>query len=158
MAFVIENGDVISFAEMQDVLDRDQRLFDSNEGLSDTVVEPLLTRATERILTKIRATEWWASQNSGSLPDVDPNLILSRYNDFTDLCVYQALAEFVLPIVADFGTDDNAERNKISYYQQKADALFIELINDGAWYDFNGDGVIDSTDKKPGMFNLKRIR
>ena len=39
MAFIRNNGNVISFAEYQDVLDADQRLFDANEGLTDDVVE-----------------------------------------------------------------------------------------------------------------------
>ena len=158
MAFVIENNNVVSFAEMQDVLDRDQRLFDSNEGLSEPVVTPLLNRATERILTKIRKTDWWASLNGGARPAVDPNNILERQNDFTDLCVYQAMAEYILPIVADFGTEDNAERQKMMYYQQKADMLFAELIGDGSWYDVAGDGQISESDRKPGIVNLKRIR
>ena len=51
MAFVIANNTVVSFAEYTDVLQRDQRLFELNEGLSDDVVEPLLERATQRIQT-----------------------------------------------------------------------------------------------------------
>ena len=49
MAFVIELGTVTSFAEFQDVVNKDSRLFDANESLSDDIVDAQLIRATERI-------------------------------------------------------------------------------------------------------------
>lgn len=169
MAFITESGTIISFAEYDDVYNRDQRLFDSNEGLSDDVVEDLLIRATERILTKMRASAWWRSyyvrrDNSityntvADIPALDVNRIVSRQNDFTDLCVYTALSEFILPMVADFGSEDNAERNKMGYYQNKSESLFGELVTAGDWYDFDDDGTIQSSEKSPGQYNLKRVR
>lgn len=168
MAFIIENDTVTSFAEYQDVVDRDQRLFSANEGLTDDVVEPLLIRATERILTKLRASEWWRSyylSRSGSsintvadIPALDPNKIKERLNDFTDLCVYFALNEYILPTIADFGNDDDEERKKMGYYAGKAESLYGELITAGDWYDFDNDNVISSNEKSPGQINLKRVR
>ena len=169
MAFVIELGTVTSFAEFQDVVNKDSRLFDANESLSDDIVDAQLIRATERILTKLRSTAWWRSyyvnrDNSISLttvadiPALDINRIIGRQNDFTDLCVFTALADFILPSVADFGKEDNAERQKMGYYTQKADSLFGELISAGDWYDFDDSGVIASNEKSPGQYNLKRVR
>ena len=159
MAFIISSGKVISFADYQDVLDRDQRLFDANEGLTDDIVETLLVRTTERILTKIRSTSWWSDLYTSSAPEVNPKLIIARKNDFTDLCVYQGLAEYILPMIADFGTEDNAERQKMMYYQQKASDLFNELIAQGDWYDFDNSGTIEGTEIKAGSSTLrKRIR
>ena len=169
MAFVIELGTVTSFAEFQDVVNKDSRLFDANESLSDDIVDAQLIRATERILTKLRSTAWWRSyyvnrDNSISLttvadiPALDINRIIGRQNDFTDLCVFTALADFILPSVADFGKEDNAERQKMGYYTQKADSLFGELISAGDWYDFDDSGTISSNEKSPGQYNLKRVR
>lgn len=168
MAFVVENNTVISFAEFQDVLQKDQRLFEANEGLTDDTVDALLIRSTERILTKMRSSDWWQSyyvQRSGStissvadIPALDPNLIRDRQNDFTDLCIYTALAEYILPLVADFGNEDSAERKKMGYYTQKADSLFGELVTAGDWYDFDDDDTISSNEKQPGKYNLKRVR
>ena len=169
MAFVIESGTVTSFAEFQDVVNKDSRLFDANESLSDDIVDAQLIRATERILTKLRSTAWWRSyyvnrDNSISLttvadiPALDINRIISRQNDFTDLCVFTALADFILPSIADFGNEDNAERQKMGYYTQKADSLFGELISAGDWYDFDDSGTISSNEKSPGQYNLKRVR
>lgn len=169
MAFIIVDNTVTSFAEFQDVVDADQRLLEANEGLTDDVVEPLLTRATERILTKLRATNWWRSYfiafnddititTVADIPPLDVNYILDRQADFTDLCVYTAFADYILPRVADFGNQDNAERQKIGYYQNKATSLFEELVTAGDWYDFDNSGTISSKEKRPGIINPKRIR
>ena len=61
MAFISNGTTKISFAEYQDVVDMDQRLFEANEGLTDDVVESALIRSTDRILTLVRATDWWRS-------------------------------------------------------------------------------------------------
>lgn len=169
MAFIEEASTVVSFAEFQDVVNKDQRLFEANEGLSDDIVEQQLIRATERILTKIRSSAWWRSyyvqrdlntvfKTVADIPSVDPNRIIARQSDFTDLCVYTALAEFILPSIADFGNENNAERQKMGYYTQKADELFGELITGGDWYDFDDSGTISSDEKQPGQYNLKRVR
>ena len=169
MAFINDGTTVISFAEYQDVVNRDSRLFDTNESLSEDVVEPLLIRATERILTQLRASAWWrnyytqrdssiAYNTRADVPALDPTRIIARTNDFTDLCVYTALAEFILPKVADFGTEDNAERQKMGYYVQKSSDLLAELILAGDWYDFDDSGTIASGEKSPGVYNLKRVR
>lgn len=169
MAFVTENSNVISFAEFQDVVNKDSRLFDANEGLSDDIVEAQLVRATERILAKIRSSAWWQSyyvnrntnttiKTLADIPALDANRIIGRVNDFTDLCVYTALGEYILPSVADFGNEDNAERQKMGYYVQKAEALYGELIAAGDWYDFDDDNTVESSEKQPGQYNLKRVR
>jgi len=169
MSFIVENNITISFADYQDVVQKDQRVFDSNEGLTDDVVEDGLIRATERILSKVRSSSWWRSyyirrDNSiayntvADIPAVDPDKIKGRLNDFRDLSIYEGLAEHILPIVADFGNEDNAERQKMGYYKNKAESLFQELITAGDWYDFDGDNTVESSEKSPGQINLKRIR
>lgn len=169
MAFVIENDQVVSFAEFQDVLEVDQRIFTANEGLSDDFVNSALERATQRILIKIRATGWWKSyyinrdasipyQSIADIPGPDPEKIVDRQQDFTDMCVFIALADQILPSVADFGDPDSTERQKMSYYTQRYNQLFTELVQAGDWYDFDGDGSVSSNEKQPGAINLKRIR
>jgi hypothetical protein len=169
MAFIVEDDQVISFAEFQDLVDTDQRLLEANGGLSDDVVEAQLVRATERILSKIRASSWWQNYYTrrdpsivyttrADIPAVDPNKIKSRLNDFTDLAVYTALWEYILPSIADFSNEDSSERQKMGYYTNKAEQLFGELITAGDWYDFDGDDTVESGEKSPGQYNLKRIR
>jgi hypothetical protein len=169
VAFIRTGSTVISFAEFQDVLDADQRLFETNEGLTDDVVETTLIRSTERILAKFRSSSWWTSYyvnrspglqltTVADIPALDANKIQARQNDFTDLCVATAMNEYILPKIADFGTEDNAERNKMGYYAQRAEKLFGELITAGDWYNFDGANGIESKDKQPGHYNLKRVR
>jgi hypothetical protein len=166
---------VIAFAEYTDVTSTDQRLFESNEGISDqTMIEDLTEKATSRILQLLRNTSWWKryyliegsdaqrlATNTRSTPDVplpDPDLILGRQADFTDLCVYYTLYEYLLPKVADFSSQDNAEVQKIGVYRTKFDVLFTELIQDGTWYDFDGSGTITELEKLPTRVNLVRVR
>ena len=166
---------VIAFAEYSDVTSTDQRLFEANEGIADqTSVEDLTEKATNRILQLLRNTSWWkryylieasAAQrlatNTLNTPDVplpDPDLILGRQADFTDLCVYFTLYEYLLPKVADFSSQDTAEVQKIGVYRTKFDVLFRELIEDGTWYDFDASGTITSLEKLPQKTNLVRAR
>lgn len=168
MPFIIENDIVVSFADFQDCVDKDQRLFESNEGISDDTVEQHLVRATEKILDKFRATSWWrdyyAKQakmgfvSPTDVPPLDPTLIKDRQNDFTDLCIYVALADYILPSIADFGREDNSERQKMAYYTQRSSDLFAELLTAGDWYDFDDDGSVGAYEKEQGIFNLKRVR
>lgn len=169
MAFIKNGSTTISFAEYQDILDADQRLFEANEGLTDDVIEDILIRSTQRILTLIRQTDWWRDlylqkaanpvyNTRADVPEVDIELIIERQDDFTDLCVYYALWNYILPKIADFSKEDNAERAKIGFYQGKYQFLFDELINSGDWYDLNADGIVASEEKMPGNYALKRIR
>jgi hypothetical protein len=150
-------------------VNKDQRLFEANEGLSDDAIEQQLIRATDRILSKLRASDWWRSyyinratatvyNTVADIPALDSNRIIARESDFTDLCVFTALAEYILPSIADFGNQDSAERQKMAYYTQRAESLFGELITAGDWYDFDDSGTIASSEKSPGQFNLKRVR
>jgi hypothetical protein len=175
MAFITSNNLVLAFAEYSDVTDCDQRVFEANEGIDDEdLVEGLTIKATNRILQLVRNTVWWkryymieASEaqrlatNTRSTPDVplpNPNLILARRSDFTDLCVYYTLYEYLLPRVADFSAQDNAEVQKIGVYRTKFDKLFQEIIDDGSWYDFNADGNVTELEKLPTRTNLVRVR
>jgi hypothetical protein len=172
MAFISVQGNVTSFAELEDVQAIDQRLFEANEGLTEIIVEDALVKATSRILTKIRASKWWkdyyvslTTDTSSlvtptylSMPAVNPNKIKARQADFTDLAVYFALAEILLPRVADFGNADTAERQKIGFYDEKFRALYNELLEAGDWYDFSGDNTITQNEKRPSRQNLVRVR
>lgn len=174
MAFIIVNKIVKSFAEYQDVLNIDQRVFEANEGLTDDVVEDILVRSTERILNQIAVSEWWRNYylrmtagtydpliyTSGllAIPAPDPNKIADRKNDFKDLCVWFALSQYIYPKIADFSNQDNAERVKIGFMNEKYRAMFEELIDDGSWYDWSGDGTISHLEKMPQRSNVVRIR
>lgn len=172
MAFVRQNNTVFAFADFDDVLSIDSRIFESNEGLTEENVEDALFRSTERILDEIRSTDWWKTyffRLQGNLknfaigesiiaPAVDANKIIKRENDFSDMTVYYALSNYILPKVADFGDPDSAERQKMGYYDTQYRKLFKQLIDLGDWYDFDGSGTVDPNEKFPVASNLRRIR
>lgn len=169
MAFVKEKGNVVAFAEFSDLEARDLLLLASNEGLNDSsVINPQLQRATERILSKFRSSSWWRAyflarsptgiKKVSDIPPLNANYILARQSDFTDLCLATALSEYILPMIADFGSEDNAERQKMGYYATRAEGLFNELMEAGDWYDFDESGVISSDEKEATVVNNVRIR
>lgn len=169
MAFISNGSTVISFATSEDLKALDARLFEQNEGLGTDYVDDQLVRSTERILVQLRSTSWWRDmylslssdpviRTVADIPALDPNKIVARQRDFTDLAGYYALYNYILPYIADFGNEDNAERKKMGYYQQKFSDLFGELIQAGDWYDFDGDGNVVSKEKEPGVWNLRRVR
>jgi hypothetical protein len=172
--WIVVGGVVISFAEYDDFPKVDQRVFEANEGLTSTDVEEMAEKSTQRILNRIRTTAWWqelyrdlASTNQMSAtqtlstpyyPLPDANNIQARQADFTDLCVYHTLYEYLYPKIADFNNQDSAEVQKIGVFRTKFDDLFKDLIQDGSWYDFSGDGTITNQERLPTRTNLVRIR
>lgn len=174
MAFITSGGNVIAFAEYSDVTERDQRVFEANDGLTEAIVEDLTEKATTRILYLIRNTSWWTSyylrQSGGStnvniftsglisVPLPDANRIKARQQDFTNLCVFYTLSEYLYPKIADFSNQDNAEVKKIGVFDQKFRSLFQELIDSGDWYDFNNTGTVSAEEKMPTRTNLQRVR
>lgn len=171
MAFITQGSTFYSFADYDDVAEKDSRLFSANEGLTQDDVEGTLIRSTQRILEMLKNSDWWKSyyisengftnvviKQAISVPALDPFLIIERQGDFTDLCVYHALSNYLYPRVADFGNPDSAERQKIGFYDEKFRSLFDELVGDGDWYDFNQDGSVTNAEKYPFPVNLVRRR
>ena len=166
MAFIVEDSNTVSFAEFTDVKERDQRLFDSNESLTLDFVEDALERTTSRLLENIKNTEWWqrsygvhnGSVNRLDIPAPDADKIKSRQQDFTDMCVYYTLKEFLLPLIADFGNEESNEVQKIKYYEVKFNDIFNELLALADWYDADGDGTVESGEKAWTYQPVRRSR
>lgn len=174
MGYIIVGGNTLAFAEYEDVTDRDQRLFEANEGIANAnEIENFTERATTKILYLIKDTDWWKSyylRQSGSgtvfstmngfidVPVPNANKFIGRQQDWTDLCVFMTLYEYVLPKIADFSNEDNAERVKVGFYMEKFNKLFAQLIAAGDWYDWEGTGTITDSEKAPTVVNLVRIR
>lgn len=176
MAFITVGGNVTSYAEYTDLLQKDQRLLEANElvvpaesGFTDVTdfIEDLLTKSTDRINIKIKASDWWrnylaytgtsVSQLSAT-PDFNPNRIKSRKQDFTDACVFYCLYFYLLPLIADFSSEDSPELQKIRYYEAKFNGIFNELIAMADWYDADGDGTVEDSEKAYSYSTVRRSR
>jgi hypothetical protein len=179
MAFVTnQSGNVISFADSFDCKDIDQRFFEANEvnytdaaspafGSLDEYIDVLCEKSTDRILFKLKASNWWRNYNGhvgntvtnlDNLPDVNPDNIKSRQQDFTDMCVYYTLKEYLVPKIADFSSEESQDVAKIKYYEQKFQDMFDELTAIADWYDYDGDGTIESGEKMTSYRMTRRTR
>lgn len=182
MAFVTDGaGTVISFAEYTDIVQKDQRILEANEivipaesGFTDVTefLEDMLEKGTSRILLKLKASTWWQAYNNyvgntitnlNDLPVVNPNKIdpsntVGRQQQFTDLCVYYTFKEYLLPLIAQFGNEDDPEVQKIQYYDTKFQDLFNELTSIADWYDADGDGVVEADERAITYFRTRRTR
>jgi hypothetical protein len=176
MAFLRSGGNVYSFCEYTDVTSRDDRLFEANEVIADDDLVDDLDgfgyRAMTKILLEIKDTTWWQSYflvkdqgatNVSTLSTIDvpapnANKFVGRQQDWTDLAVYKVLYEYLLPKVADFSNEDNAEYKKLGFYREKYQSLFRQLIDAGDWYDFDGSGAITNQEKMPTRTNIVRVR
>lgn len=181
MAFITDGGgNVISFAEYTDIVQKDQRIFESNnlkipeESGFATVqdyIEDLLEKSTNRILLKIKTSAWWSTYNNytgqtyefNNLPNVNPNRIdpgntLGRQQQFTDMTVYYCIKEYIAPLFAEFGNDESPEVSKITYYDAKFEDIFEELLAVADWYDADGSGTVDSDEKLTTFVRTRRSR
>lgn len=178
MAFISSGGIVISFCDYDDVTERDQRITEANEIVFtpfndlEELVENFAARSTQNILYEIKATNWWKTyfvikdggqSNISTLsyidvPPPETNKFIGRQQDWTDLCVYKTLYEYLLPKVADFSNEDSAEVKKIGFYREKYQSLFRQLIDAGDWYDWDGLGPLTNTEKMPTRTNIYRVR
>ncbi len=174
MAFITNvSGNVVSYAEAVDVRDKDQRLFEANEidftNVPDApanlneYIEDLTTKTTDRINTKIRLSARWREylSQTGSvttlndIPVFNPDNIVGRKADFTDMCAYGTLYMYLLPKIADFGNPESPEVQKIQYYEGRFNDLFEELLADFTWFDSDGDGTVEDGEKQIS-FRLNR--
>jgi hypothetical protein len=64
---------------------------------------------------------------------------------------------YLLPLVADFSEDD-AEVQKIKYYEDKFQGLYNELLALADWYDADGDGTIENSEKVWTNQTVRRSR
>ena len=181
MAFITNaGGSVISFAEYTDVVQKDQRIFESNnlkipeESNFATVqdyVEDMLQKSTNRILLKMKTTAWWSTYNSytgnsfefNNLPSVNPNRIdpgnaLGRQEQFTEMTVFYCIKHYIAPLFAEFGNDESPEVAKITYYDNKFNDVFQELLSVADWYDADGDGTVQADEKLTTFVRTRRSR
>lgn len=168
MAFYFSYQTFVSFATYDDLVQRDQRILEANEALTQAEIDEYLKQASQRILTQIRNTDWWKeyvferntslNRDPRLLPSVTPSYIRAREQEFKDLNIYFALAEYIYPSVADFGNPDSAEIAKINFFRDQYTRLFKDLVEAGDWYDFDGDTAIETAEKEPNKQNRVRVR
>jgi|TARA_R110000803_G_C11885639_1_gene310307 hypothetical protein len=167
MAFIIDaGGNVVSFAEYTDVTTIDQRVFEANEGLTQDIVEDMLERSTQRLLQKVKASDWWREyagtiaggfSSLAALPTPNANLF-QRRADWTEVCVFHTLYAYLYPKIANFSDAESAEVQKIVFYENRMQDLFMEMISMGDFYDRDGDGTVENDEKLVKYALTRRTR
>jgi len=74
------------------------------------------------------------------------------------MCCYYTLKEYILPKIADFGNPESAEVQKIQYYEGKFEDLFRELLDIFDWFDDDGDGSVEDSEKMVRFRQTRRTR
>jgi hypothetical protein len=72
---------------------------------------------------------------------------------FTRAAVFHVLAYYILPQLTQHGPDRDRFREMIDFYKSKFREEFDLILQDGVEYDFDGDGVIENTEKQTEHFN-----
>jgi hypothetical protein len=72
---------------------------------------------------------------------------------FTRAAVFHVLAYYILPQLTQHGPDRDRFREMIDFYKSKFREEFDLVLQDGVEYDFDGDGVIENTEKQTEHFN-----
>ena len=74
------------------------------------------------------------------------------------MCVYYCFKEYLCPLIADFGEEDSPEVQKIKYYDAKFNDIFNELLASADWYDADGDGTVEDSEKTTYYQPVRRSR
>lgn len=62
-------------------------------------------------------------------------------------CVYRALAEYIMPQLANFRTEGDAFREQISYYRDRFEREFNIEMEFGVRYDLDNDGEFEKGER-----------
>lgn len=74
-------------------------------------------------------------------------------SQFTRAAVYHVLAYYILPKLSKFTPDGDVFREKMEYYRSRFQEEINYILRDGPEYDFDGDGVVEESEKQPVHYN-----
>lgn len=74
-------------------------------------------------------------------------------SQFTRAAVYHVLAYYILPKLSKFTPDGDVFREKMEYYRARFQEEINYILRDGPEYDFDGDGVVEESEKQPVHYN-----
>ena len=75
------------------------------------------------------------------------------------MCVFYAFYSYILPLIADFSEEaTSSEVQKIQYYRNKFNDRFEEVIRLAHWYDYDGDGTVEDSEKVYSYSQNRRTR
>jgi|TARA_S200002703_G_C3648052_1_gene198953 hypothetical protein len=135
-----------------DVLAHEPNILDY--GIQSFADEHAKTRAD---ILRILRIDWWPRHRNVlgkyTINIIDVNLEMDdtklTESQFTRAAVYHVLAYYILPKLSKFTPEGDVFREKMEYYRSRFNEEIDYILRDGPEYDFDGDGVVEDSEKQP---------
>lgn len=134
----------MSYATLDDLLVVEPTITDY--GVLDWDAE--LTRSTTEI-NRVLKVRWFNTykRSIGSTADFDADKIDST--QFTQACVYHALAYHICPKLTQFTPDEDKFSVMMKYYAGRFEHEMDLILREGVQYDLDGDDSYETTETQP---------
>jgi len=114
---------------------------------------------SETEINRILKVRWYHAYQKAHpvLAGIDLDSTLLDPTQFTQACVYHALAYHIFPKLSKFEVDKDNFQVKMEYYQGRFEHEMDLILREGVRYDINDDNVISSSESAP-VNSLRLVR
>jgi hypothetical protein len=135
----------MSYASIEDLLVVEPTITDY--GVLDWDLE--LERSTTEINRVLKVRWFLAYQKKTNSTQQDFNADLLDQQQFTQACVYHALAYHICPKLTQFTPEEDKFTVMMKYYSGRFEHEMDLILREGVRYDLNDDGVVENFEKQP---------
>lgn len=132
------------YASIEDLLVVEPTITDY--GVLDWDLE--LERSTTEINRVLKVRWFLAYQKKTNSTQQDFNANLLDSTQFTQACVYHALAYHICPKLTQFTPEEDKFTVMMKYYAGRFEHEMDLILREGVRYDLNDDGVVDNFEKQ----------
>jgi len=123
-------------------------------GLSTAQLDTYVTQAIADVQRDIR-NKWWSvyhsnqSRNRSYAGGIEIDLTLLTDSQWTRATVYRCLGYYVCPSLTKFNPtgDEDRFQSMGSFYRERYEDEFADILRDGVEYDANDDSTISDAEK-----------
>jgi len=133
-------------------------------GLSTAQLDTYVTQAIADVQRDIR-NKWWSvyhsnqSRNRSYAGGIEIDLTLLTDSQWTRATVYRCLGYYVCPSLTKFNASGDEDRFQQmgSFYRERYEDEFADILRDGVEYDANDDSTISDAEKV-AVHSLRLVR
>ena len=133
-------------------------------GLSTAQLDTYVTQAIADVQRDIR-NKWWSvyhsnqSRNRSYAGGIEIDLTLLTDSQWTRATVYRCLGYYVCPSLTKFNAtgDEDRFQQMGSFYRERYEDEFADILRDGVEYDANDDSTISDAEKV-AVHSLRLVR
>jgi hypothetical protein len=133
-------------------------------GLSTAQLDTYVTQAIADVQRDIR-NKWWSvyhsnqSRNRSYAGGIEIDLTLLTDSQWTRATVYRCLGYYVCPSLTKFNPtgDEDRFQSMGSFYRERYEDEFADILRDGVEYDANDDSTISDAEKV-AVHSLRLVR